>query len=314
MNSILRCLLTAGLFAGFTLVAHARIERVVEKTFSAPEPGILRVETQGGGIEVSPSRDATVKVIARQKIRADSEAEADELLKKLELVIEQSGRDIIVSARYEKQPSGFRFGSWPPVNVDFVISVPAAFVSELRTSGGGITVGDLNGKVTAKTSGGGIRLGRMGASVDARTSGGSVTLEEAKGDVVLDTSGGNVTVGRVAGSAELTTSGGSIKIDSVANRLRAHTSGGSIRAGIQGPLKDDCSLSTSGGSVRVTVDKAAAFQLDASTSGGQVDADGLTITLENSNRRQSKLSGSVNGGGPLLKLRSSGGGITVRSI
>jgi hypothetical protein len=80
-----------------------------------------------------------------------------------------------------------------------------------------------------------------------------------------------------------------------------------------GPLTEDCTLSTSGGGVSVTVDKSAAFELDASTSGGSVDADGLTLTLRDSNKGRSRLAGAVNGGGPLLKLRSSGGSITVRA-
>jgi hypothetical protein len=85
-----------------------------------------------------------------------------------------------------------------------------------------------------------------------------------------------------------------------------------VEATIAGALKDDCSLSTSGGSVRVAVDKSADFRLDASTSGGGVHAAGLTIRLENGGLGKSRLVGDVNGGGPLLKLRTSGGGIDVK--
>jgi hypothetical protein len=313
MNTLTRRFLAATALVACTAVAQARIDRTIEKTFTVNGTGTLKVSTQGGGIKVLPSNDSAVKITVKQKIKADTEAEADEILKKLELVLEQSGNDVTASAKYEKAPSGFRWGSWPPVNVDFVITVPAAFATDLNTSGGGITLGDLNGKVRARTSGGAISLGKIGAVVDAHTSGGPITLESASGDVNLDTSGGNITVGRVDGSAELSTSGGGIKIESVVNTLRAHTSGGSIRAGIVGPLQDDCSLSTSGGGVSVTIDKSIGFKLDASTSGGSVEADGLTITLEKSNRNRSRLAGSVNGGGPMLKLRSSGGDIVVRT-
>lgn len=313
MNALLRFSVAAGLLAASVSIAQARIERVVEREFRVNGAGLLKVETQGGGIQVKSGSDSVVHVKARQKIRADTDAEADELLKKLELTFDQNGNDIKVVAKYDKQPSGFRFGSWPPVNVDFEVTVPASYATELKTSGGGITVGDLNGKAHLRTSGGGIRLGRMGDQVDAHTSGGSITLDGANGKVQLETSGGNITVGHVAGPAELSTSGGSIKIDSVAGAMRAHTSGGSIRASIAGPLKEDCVLSTSGGSVRVSVDKAAAFRLDASTSGGSVDAEGLTLTMERGSTGRSRLAGAVNGGGPLLKLRSSGGGITVRA-
>jgi hypothetical protein len=55
------------------------------------------------------------------------------------------------------------------------------------------------------------------------------------------------------------------------------------------------------------------FQLDAATSGGDVNAAGLTITIDRGGQGKSSLSGAVNGGGPVLKLRSSGGDIVVAS-
>ena len=314
MKNISRFLLAAGWLAIVPLAAHAKIERTVEKTFTVQAGGKLHLETQGGAINVTRGGDGVVKITARERIRADNEAEADDLLKKLDLAFEQTGNDVSAIAKYESRVSGFHWGSWPPVQVDFIVTVPASFATDLHTSGGGITVGDLNGPVHARTSGGGIKLGKIGAGVDAHTSGGSVTLESATGEVKLGSSGGNIGVGRVDGPASLSTSGGSIKIESVIGSLRANTSGGNIRAGIAGPLKNDCVLSTSGGSVKISVDKTAAFQLDASTSGGSVDAGGLTITLEKSNRSRSRLAGSVNGGGPLLKLRSSGGNIDLTTM
>jgi hypothetical protein len=306
-------LIAAGLMAGLVSTAQAKIERVVEKSFTVQPGGNLKVSTSGGEIRVSPSSDNVVKVTAREKIRANSDAEADEILKKLDLTIEQNGNDVTAISKYEKQPLNFHFGSWPPVEVSFIVTVPASFLTDLHTSGGNITVGDLAAKVRARTSGGDIKLGRIGAAVDAGTSGGNVTLESAKGPVKLTTSGGNVEAGAVAGTADLSTSGGDIRIESVEGVVRAHTSGGSVRAGLVGPLKEDCVLSTSGGNVRVTVDKTAAFRLDASTSGGSVNGEGLTITLEKSNRSHSQLVGAVNGGTALLKLRSSGGDISVKT-
>lgn len=313
MNITSRLLLVAGLAAGLVSTAYAKIERTVEKSFTVQPGGTLNVSTQGGSVTVSPSNDNVVKVTARQKIKANTDAEADELLKKLDLTIEQTGNTVTATSKYERQPMGFHWGSWPPVNVDFIVSVPASFVTDLNTSGGNITVGDLAAKVRARTSGGSVKLGKIGAAVDAGTSGGNVTLESAKGPVKLHTSGGNITAGAVTGEADLSTSGGDITIDAVEGVLRAHTSGGNVRAAIIGQLKDDCSLSTSGGSVRIAVDKSAAFRLDASTSGGSVDAEGLTITLEKSNRSRTALSGTVNGGTALLKLRTSGGNIGVKT-
>jgi DUF4097 and DUF4098 domain-containing protein YvlB len=306
-------LFLVGLFALPALIAQAKIERLVEKSFPVSGVGTLRLETQGGQINVSPGKDSIVKITARERIRADSEAEADAILKKLDLSFAQNGNDVSATAKYENQPIGFHWGSWPPVNVDFIVTVPPNFVTDLHTSGGGITVGDLGGKVTARTSGGSIKLGKIGAEINAHTSGGGISVDEARGPATLKTSGGSIAVGRVAGPAELSTSGGGIKIESVEGSIQAHTSGGSVHAGIAGPLKEDSSLSTSGGSVSVKVAKTVAFRLDAATSGGGVDASGLTLTLAKGSRGRHALAGEVNGGGPLLKLRTSGGSIVVRA-
>ena len=312
MNTSFRLFALVGFLASSLLAAPARIERLVEKTFTVSGTGTLKVETHGGAIEVMPSAGSEVKVTAKQRIRADSDAEADQLLEKLTLTMEQDGNEVRLVSKYEKRPFAFS-GSWPPVNVDFVVSVPKAFASDLKTSGGSITVGDLEGPAKLHTSGGNIKLGKMGGSVDAHTSGGNVSLASARAGVQLRTSGGNISAGPVNGPAEISTSGGNINVDSVESALRARTSGGNIRAAITGPLKEECVLTTSGGTVRVNVDKAAAFQLDASTSGGNVDAQGLTLTTDKITTGRSKLAGAVNGGGPLLKLRSSGGGISVRA-
>jgi hypothetical protein len=288
-------------------------ERIVEKTFPVEPGGELRIETEGGDILVQPSNDAVVKVTAKEKFDADSDAAADDILKGLTLTIEKRDNGVIASSKYEKESGFFNWhGSWPPVHVDFIVTVPASFAADLSTSGGNIDVGNLAGRIRAHTSGGDIVLGRMGGPVDASTSGGNVSLAEGHGRVVLRTSGGNIAVGRVAGPAELSTSGGNVHVASVEDSLQASTSGGDVQAGISGEIRGDCLLRTSGGTVKVSVDPSARFNLDAATSGGRVDARGLTITLERESPERDRLVGSVNGGGPLIRLRSSGGDIEVK--
>jgi hypothetical protein len=306
--------LAAGLLAAFQVPAHAKIYRSIEKTFAAQPGGTIRIDTAGGNISVEPSTDGIVKVVAKETIRADSDSEADSVVQKLKLSIDQEGRDIVAASRYDSSFFGFHFGFWPPVEVDFVVTVPAGYAADLKTSGGNIRVGNLAGTVLAHTSGGNIELGRLNGDVKASTSGGDVSLKEGDGAVDLRTSGGQIKVGRAEGPANLSTSGGNVEIGAVENTLRASTSGGDMRASIIGKLKGDCELTTSGGTVRVTVDRAAAFNLDASTSGGGVNAEGLTITIENGGFGKSSLAGSVNGGGPRLKLHSSGGDIELKPL
>ncbi len=312
MKSLTRLLLLAVTLAT-PLVLSAKIVRTVDRTFTVQPGGQLKASTQGGDVVIKTADTSEVRIHAKQVIRTDSEKDADEILSKLTLTFEQSGNDVTAEAKYEKRSAGSWFGNWPPVNVSFEITVPKNYNLTLNTSGGDVSVASVNGNVHARTSGGDMKFARVEGDIDAGTSGGNITLDEGTARAKLSTSGGDIRVNRAGGPTEVSTSGGDIELKSVANLISATTSGGDVRADITGPLTQDTLLSTSGGEVVVKVAKGTGFQLDASTSGGDVRADGLTITIEKGGSGKSRLSGSVNGGGPKLKLRSSGGNVSIRS-
>src|SRR6478736_1785077 len=295
------------------LALSATITRNVEKTFTVQPGGNFKAHTQGGDIKIETSDRPEVRIQVKQVIRADSEAEADEILAKLTLTLEQTGNDVTADAKYEKRGPGTWFGNWPPVSVSFVVTVPKNFNLNLNTSGGDIAVASVAGNVRARTSGGDLKFARIDGDIDAGTSGGNITILEGTARAKLHTSGGNIAVDRTGGPTEVSTSGGDVTLRSVTQLISATTSGGDVRAVITEPMKQDAVLSTSGGEVDVKVVKGAGFQLDASTSGGDVNASGLTITIEKGGTGKSRLAGAVNGGGPLLKLRSSGGDIKIRT-
>ena len=92
--------------------------------------------------------------------------------------------------------------------------------------------------------------------------------------------------------------------------IDASTSGGGVTASLLGQPKEDCRLNTSGGSISVSLGKDIHMDLDASASGGGVWTD---FPLPSSGgRHQRELRAPLNGGGPLLYLHTSGGGISVR--
>ncbi len=294
------------------LIVDAKIERTVDKTFTVQPGGTLRVETNGGGITVVPGADNAVAVHLTERIDASTDAEADELLKHLELTLEQQGNDVTAIAKYE----GGRSGSWfhwggPAVQCSFKVTVPATYNVNLRTSGGGIKVGDLTGRIETRTSGGGLEYGKITGTIEGHTSGGGIRLEACTGDVKLHTSGGGIHLGPVTGNAEVSTSGGPISITEIGGTVQAHTSGGGVDVAFSGPLKGDCDISSSGGGIRVKVDPKSSFDLDARTSGGGVHSN-LPVTVQGEVGR-GKLVGKVNGGGHLLKIHTSGGGIHLES-
>ena len=92
--------------------------------------------------------------------------------------------------------------------------------------------------------------------------------------------------------------------------IDASTSGGSVTALLLAQPQKECRLSTSGGSINVSLPKDAHLNLDASTSGGRVSTDFPEHAT--SDRHHRALRVPLNGGGPLLYLHTSGGGISVR--
>lgn len=171
---------------------------------------------------------------------------------------------------------GDRKGSsfWGSNGAHFVVKVPSKFNLDLKTSGGSIELSSLNGKVDAYTSGGSITLGKIRGDVDVKTSGGSIRVEE------------------------------------VAGTINAHTSGGSITARISQQPLGDSRLTTSGGSVSAYLAPSVAVDLTASTSGGRVSSE---FAVDGSVKK-TRITGKVNGGGPKLVLKTSGGSVRVKKL
>ena len=298
------------LISGTTLAAHAKITRTVEKTFAVQPGGRLIAETQGGNITINSDDANQVRIVVTQVIDASSEEAANKALEKLSLSLEQKGNEVTAIAAYEKRLSS-GWGNWPPVKVSYTVTVPRTFNLQLNTSGGNIQVGSVKGSVNARTSGGDLVFERIEGELDGKTSGGNVTLSEGTARANLSTSGGNIQIDRAGGPTTVSTSGGNIRIQSAAQLLSAQTSGGNVSAKLTEAPRQDMTLRTSGGDVTVSVPRTAAFQLEADTSGGDVETSNLMLSNSSTNKRKTKLSATVNAGGPKLSLRTSGGDIRV---
>ena len=180
-----------------------------------------------------------------------------------------------------------------------------------RTSGGDIQAGAIDGPVDATTSGGGIRVDTAGGAVAARTSGGSIRLGEIAGAVDAATSGGSIRIIETSAATEARTSGGSIEIENAGGAVRARTSGGSVEVGFAGQPEADSELRTAGGNVTVHLPDGFRAELSGSASGGSVQSDLPGATSGRENGRGS-IEQSLNGGGPELVLKTSGGSIRIR--
>ncbi|MFB3904263.1 MAG: DUF4097 domain-containing protein [Acidobacteriota bacterium] len=317
-------LLTLLTACGMESIAWEGTDDTVDRTFEVSPGGQLNVDSDLGSIEVRTAAANRVDVHIVRSANTRNAERASEILKDVNIEMDQSGNTVNVRARVPNR------GWWnrnQNIRLQFLITVPREFNVDLRTSGGGITVTDLDGKASARTSGGGLHFGRIQGPVFGRTSGGGIELQgctghadvetsgggieigDVEGDVTASTSGGPISIARARGRVRAETSGGGIRIDEVQGTLKASTSGGGITATISEQPQGDCHLETSGGSVEVRLADNIGVELDAKTSGGRVRTDfPITNPLE---KEKDSLRMPLNGGGPALVLRTSGGGIEV---
>lgn len=298
----------------FVLSAGAATARTEQRSFDVQPGGTLELDTDRGRIEVTTDSGSKVHI----EVRIEG-SQAD----RFSLDFDQQGDRVKVEGDYQGSSWGWGGNN---LKVDFRITVPRRFNVDLHTSGGSISVADLEGDVTAKTSGGSLHFGNIQGTVMAKTSGGSIELEGSQGDADVETSGGSIRIGRVdgrvlastsggsiridqaRGNVEAETSGGSIHVDEVQGDIRASTSGGSVTAYIAEQPQGDCRLTTSGGRVQVYLADGIAVDLDAQASGGKVRSD---FEVRGGHAGKSTLRGEIQGGGPQLYLRSSGGGVSI---
>ena len=254
---------------------------------------ILNVDL--GAVEVEPGTSKSVDVDVYFR-GFPSQEDLDRLHRDYKLEVSQQGSDVYVDGSFRNGGESMA-GIWRllfgwPREVEYRVTVPRNFNAQVKTSGGPISVKDLHGQVDAHTSGGPIRIDQVAGDIDASTSGGPISLDRDSGRIRAHTSGGSIDIRDATGAVD------------------ASTSGGAVTASLIGQPREDCRLYTSGGGIDVSLRKNIHVDLDASTSGGEVWTD---FPVPSRGERHSReLHAPVNGGGPLLYLHTSGGGISIR--
>ncbi len=175
--------------------------------------------------------------------------------------------------------------------------------ANIQTGAGNIDVHKCSGDLEASSGGGNLNLGDVSGAVLAETTGGSVHLDSARGRVRVTTGGGSVELLNLNQGAQVQTGAGGITVEFVGKR-------GSF---------SDSSLHTAAGDVIVYLPNDLPVTVHASsdmaTGHGIVsDFSGLRITKEGSNfvPRSMYAEGALNGGGPVLKVRTIIGQIDFR--
>lgn len=271
--------------------------------FAASSEENLDVKTSGGSIKVKGAdvSEAEVRMYVRKNGKFLKPSDTD--LSNFEIEISKSGNTIVAHAQRKEVRQTILSRS--NESISFEVLVPNRFNIDVRTSGGSISLDEVSGSIEARTSGGSLSLNNLGGVINARTSGGSISINESGGEINARTSGGSVSAKNSAGKITLSTSGGSMSLENICGEIDASTSGGSINASIlkvEGPV----SLRTSGGTIRATLPDGLGYDLD-------LRGNSVNVPLKNfsGESKRSSVSGSMNGGGLAVSMRTSGGSVNV---
>lgn len=289
----------------------AGLERTVEKEFQAGTHPTLHLEICQGPVRIETATDGHIHFLMRESIEAASETAADEAQKELLVDFRQEAGDVRASVRFRRSVR-WAWESWPPVALACTIRVPRTCNLDLVLHDGDLTVGALDGRVSVRTDSGAIFTGEMAGPLTLESRRGDVSVTACRGELMITAKSGNVTVGRVSGPTVISASGGLVEVQSVRGKLRIDADGADIRAGFAHPCLESAELRAAGGDVAAIFDLRDAFTLKARSSRfGQVSVKNLSLAVASGKPGTSSVVGTLNGGGPLVEIESSGGNVRL---
>ncbi len=280
----------------------------------------LTVKSGSGSVVVRPGSGSTVQVLGKIRIsdwrRTDDAAERVKRIEKAP-PIAQNGNQVRIGDQDDEE-------LYRGISISYEITVPKSTTATVGTGSGSIEIGALQGVVSAHSGSGSVKIDAVDGQVKVGTGSGAIEVAGAKG-AEARTGSGQITLRSIAGSARANTGSGSITIEQTsAAPVEAHSASGSIKVtGARDALDADAasgtihisgdpgkgwSLNTASGGVHLTVPAAAKFTVDAQTTSGSISVE---HNVEASSTGRRYLKGSVNGGGPVLNLRTTSGSISI---
>ncbi|HTR81545.1 MAG TPA: DUF4097 family beta strand repeat-containing protein [Bacteroidota bacterium] len=276
--------------------------RHIEKTFTATRGGNLVLETDAGDVDVQTWDQEQVSV------KVDIEG-SDRRSEKFDVQFSQSGDRISVIGKSNDN----NFFKWDvgDLDISYHVMVPKKYSVKATTSGGNMTLRDMEGDVRFETSGGNVTVSSVDGTVNINSSGGNLEAQNIKGMLKGETSGGNIRASEIAGDVDLETSGGEVDISSSGGSVHAETSGGGVMLKLSGENKG-VDVHSSGGDIDIFVNDSITANLEASTSGGKVRCE-LPITVRG-DMSDDELRGKINGGGNMIRAETSGGDVRIKTL
>jgi hypothetical protein len=270
--------LTSLLVAG--TAAAATVTQEIHRTLPLAAGGEVVLQNVNGNITVDTWDRDEVQLDVEKKVKAGSQADADEALKHFEVEIRSASDRLHVEAKPPRQNSGF---------LDWLLRNNIQYTATYR-----------------------LTVPRR-SHLEAETVNGSVTVSGIEGRLAVTTVNGGVSLDRVTGDSEVSTVNGRVEVADARGSVSASTVNGGVDVELRQVDRDaDMSFTTVNGGIDLSLPADVATHLDARTSNGGISTD-FPVEVERRHGRKS-VQAELNGGGGELKVRTTNGGIHIREL
>lgn len=288
-----------------TATAYAA-EGSFSRTLNVSGAPTISIATGSGYIHVTTGSQAEVRVSAKVKSQhgwfSGGGSDSDRVKQITDNPpIVQSGNAITIGSTGDS-------GKYRNIEIDYDVSLPASTTLKVDSGSGDIEVANVNSLVSAETGSGDIHLDNVGPTPRVTTGSGSIRAKGVHGAAYLETGSGDIEFNQqVAGDVKAETGSGSIRLHGVNGGVRAGTGSGDVE--IDGNPASEWKLETGSGSVHLSLNPQAHYTLNASTGSGSIN---ISVPLnKQSGADKSHIVGTINGGGPTVKIGTGSGDISV---
>ncbi len=184
----------------------------------------------------------------------------------------------------------------------------------IDTHDGSVELSAVNGTITVHTNDGSIKAAQLSGRIDLDTSDGGITADSLRDEARLHSSDGAIGANGIDGKLAASSSEGAIRAEGRFDSLDIKSGDGAVAARVArgSKMTSDWRVETKDGSVRLSIPSDLQANLDLSADEGRLTVE-LPLTVQGISSK-SKIRGSINGGGPLLTVRSGDGSIRLDEI
>jgi len=174
--------------------SYSQTHQITPKTL--PAGAHVMVDTERGDISIHSAEGSELRIGLKESAWGPSESAADEQMRNVDVVIEQSGNSYRV---HPVRRGGFR----SLVSTDLDITVTKAISLEVNTDHGDIEIAGIAGNIVARSANGDIQIHDAGSDVSVESRQGDIKISAVVGSVKLTGRGSDVELSNVSGDATI---------------------------------------------------------------------------------------------------------------